>query len=425
MKKNPYKINPFLRLLVKVWMFFFTRYFRITADITSEISNLNQPYLLLSNHCGRYDPFILNHYLKKAPNFVSSDAILRDKVIGTIFKMFGAMGIKKGTRDSAIIREMAKVVQSGGALALFPEATRTWTGETNNFDISIVKLIRLLKVPIITAVMRGSYFFDPRWGKKIRRSAMHIEFKMAFKPEDLKNLTDEQIFETLKRNLYHNDIAYQRQRLVEIESETRAENIEFICYQCPACLQYDGFNSSGNDFTCRSCANVFTVDNFGFIGSKTDFVLPFDNTFDWLNWQGNNFAQLVKKQILNHTNDVLFTSERMRMECAVGYEDMQILGEGRLEFYADKLVLVLDNSTETLPIAEISALSPQYQERIELFFGDKAYRFTSIGAKESGLKWEIAISMAWVILGQSAKVSPYFKELVLRNSSSNSNQEVA
>jgi len=398
-------------------MFFFTRYYRITADISPEISTLNIPYLLLSNHCGRYDPFILNQYLTKAPNFVSSDAILRDKVIGTIFKKFGAMGIKKGTRDSQIIREMAKVIQANGALALFPEATRTWNGETNNFDISIVKLIRLLKVPVITSCMRGSYFFDPRWGKSIRRSAMHIEFKMVYRPEDLKGLTDDQIYETLKRNLYNNDVEYQRKRLIKIDNDKRAENIEFICYQCSECNSYAGFDSARNNFICRGCKETFVVDDFGFLEKLNGSKVKFDNTHSWLEWQNDNFAQLIDSQIDEHLTSPLFSSTTMKMEYAVGYESMQDKGDGTLHFYRDKLVFENGTFTEVLPISEISALSPQYQERIELFHADKAYRFTSTGAKESGIKWEIAISMAWAKIGQFNKVSPYLKDLVSKKTS--------
>ena len=185
---NPYPINTFLRLVVKMWMSLFTWYYKISANISSELKDFDQPYILLSNHYGRYDPFIISHFIKKRPNFISSDAILRDKVIGTLFKGLGAMPKKKGVRDSHIIREMVKVVHGGGALSLFPEGTRTWSGETLFIDPSIAKLVKLLKVPVITARMKGAYAYDPRWSNKIRRAEVKIDYKMAVAKEEVGKL---------------------------------------------------------------------------------------------------------------------------------------------------------------------------------------------------------------------------------------------
>lgn len=407
-----YRINPFLQFLVKIWMNIYAKKYRVTVDITPEISELNEPYLLLANHVGRFDPFILNHYLSKAPHFISSDAILRDRVIGTIFKLLGALPIKKGTRDSQIIREMAKVIQSGNALALFPEGARTWTGQTKYFDPSIVKLVRLLKVPVITAVMKGVYISDPRWGNGMRRSSMHIEYKMAFKPEDIKQLTEEQIYETLKKNLKHDDVAYQRERLVELDSEKRAEFIELVCFECFNCKSFDGFDSKGNDFTCRNCGSTNTVDEFGFITAKSGEKLKHDNTRDWITEQNKNFGVFILNQLKEDKDEPFFTSKNMHLEYANGYEKMQSLGVGTLHFYKNRIEVKSKQSTFELPIENISALTAQFKERIELFYEEKAYRFTSASDKESGMKWEIAINTAWAFSGQHIKISPSFKELV-------------
>jgi len=412
MSKQSYKINPILQFLVNIWMLIYVKKYRVTTDITPEVSQLNEPYLLLSNHVGRFDPFILYHHLAKAPHFISSDAILRDRVIGTIFKLLGALPIKKGTRDSQIIREMAKVIQSGNALALFPEGARTWTGQTGYFDPSIVKLVRLLKVPVITTVIRGVYMSDPRWGNGMRKSAMHIEYKLAFRPEDVKALTDEQIYETIKRNLQHDDVAYQRDRLIRLDSEKRAEFIEFICFQCPSCQSFDGFDSKGNDFTCRNCSSTNHVDEFGFLTNQEGNALEIDNTRDWVNWQNKNFARYIQREIKQNNSGKLFSSKKMHLEFAVGYEKMQSLGEGMLHFYSDRIEVVGAEKTEVLPISEISALTAQFKERIELFYQDKAYRFTSVAAKESGMKWEVAINTTWLEKDQSIKISPSFKELI-------------
>lgn len=60
---------------------------------------------------------------------------------------------------------------------------------------------------------------------------------------------------------------------------------------------------------------------------------------------------------------------------------------------------------------DITSLSPQFKERIELFCFDKAYRFISTQHQEPAIKWELAINAVWHHTGQAFKLSPYFKHL--------------
>ena len=79
----------------------------------------------------------------------------------------------------------------------------------------------------------------------------------------------------------------------------------------------------------------------------------------------------------------------------------------------DKLKITTEDSEEVLLINEISALGPQFHERIELFYRDRAYRFTTTTKREPGNKWEIAINVIWASTGKENKLAPYFKDLVM------------
>jgi 1-acyl-sn-glycerol-3-phosphate acyltransferase len=411
--KNPYPINPFLQLFVKVWMTIFSWYYRISANITKELIEIDEPYLLLSNHYGRYDPFIISNYIKKRPNFISSDAILREKVIGTLFKGLGAMPKKKGVRDTYIIREMLKVVQRGGALALFPEGTRTWSGESLFIDPSIAKLVKLLKIPVITARMKGAYAFDPRWAKTIRRAAFEIDYKMALSKADLIEYSEDKILAIISANLYQDDIEFQRQKKIKIRSNKRAEHLDLVLFQCPACESFNGFNDHGNQFACKSCHKDIFVDEYGFFSSREGKQLPFDNIKDWLGWQNRNFVHLMGRRLAEDSSTELFRAVAMNVDYAVGEGRFKNMGIADVYFYPDKLKICYNDFEEALLFSEISSLGPQFHERIELFYKDRAYRITSTTRREPGIKWELAINTVWAKTGQIHKLSPYFKNLVL------------
>lgn len=407
---NPtYKIKWYYQLLVQVVIWVFKKVFKISANIPHEIKNINEPYLLLSNHYGRYDPFIIGDFIKKKPNYVSSDAILRDPFYGRIFTGLGAIPKKKGVRDSHVIREMKKVIDRGGAIGLFPEATRTWSGVTHYIDPSIAKLARLLNVPVITAKMKGAYAFDPRWARPLRRAQMEIDYEIAVTKDQLKELNSEEVMEIISSKLNHDDIDYAREQKIKIKSDHKSEYIERMLFHCPDCKSYDGFNSAKNSFACNSCSYTVDIDDYGFFTSKGK--LHFDNPRDWLNWQNKNFVDFTSLLLKDHTTAPFFETTDVEVHEAIGEGRMIKKGIGKVSFFSDRIEIYCTNFSKELYHKDTTSLSPQFKERIELFYLDKAYRFTSTKHQEPGIKWELAINTVWSQTDQEFKLSPYFKHL--------------
>lgn len=390
-------------------MFLFTRYYNISATVSSSIKDLDEPYLLLTNHFGRYDPFILSYFMNKPPNFISSDAILRDKIIGTLFKGLGAVPKKKGVRDSHVIREMVKITQNGGALALFPEGTRTWTGSTSFIDPSIVKLTKLLDVPVVTAKMKGAYAFDPRWARYLRRAKVEISYEMPFAKQPLMELTNDYIYSVLMTQLEHDDIAYQQQQKIIIRSSHRAEFIDRVLFQCPTCEQFAGFTAKNNHFTCRNCDQSNFVNQFGFFTGKNDEKIEFDNIRDWLLWQNANFSQYVRSHYLKSDRTELFSDYDLRIQMAVDNGPMDKLGYGSLHFFIDRIEIHREDKIDSLWLNSILSIGSQFNERLELFYENKSYRFVDTKLKVSGLKWDLAVNEIWDNTGNQHKLSTYLK----------------
>ncbi|MEN8247471.1 MAG: lysophospholipid acyltransferase family protein [Bacteroidota bacterium] len=410
--RNPYPINPLFQLIVKVWMFFFTRYYKITYNVSKEIKGINQSYLMLSNHYGRYDPFIISYPFKKRPNFISSDSVLRYKIIGFLFKGLGAMPKKKGVKDTYIIREMISVIRYGGSLALFPEGARSWTGEINYIEGSIAKLVKLLKVPVITVRMKGAYALDPRWAKPLRRAKVDIDYQMAFTQQEIADLSEEEIVRILRKNLYQDDMSYLKEHRIKIKSRKKAEFIDLVLFQCPECNQFAGFNAKGNSFKCRACGIENRINDYGMFELTGGVKSKFDNIKDWIHWQNRNLVKYVKEQMEKNDEVKLFQANDILVNYSKDYEIMKPIGTGSIMFFSDKLRLRINNEDIDLMWKDIQVIGPQHLERIELLHGEEAYRFISTKENEAGIKWEIAANVVWYKTGQHNKLSPYFKELV-------------
>ncbi len=407
---STYKIKWYYQLLVQAVIWVFRKTFKISANITDEVKFIDEPYLLLANHYGRYDPFIISNFIEKKPNFVSSDAILRDPIIGRIFKGLGAIPKKKGVRDTQVIREMKNVIERGGAVALFPEATRTWSGVTHYIDPSIAKLAKLLNVPVVTAKMKGAYAFDPRWARPLRRAKMEIDYEIAVTKEQLKKLNSEEVMNIIKAGLAHDDIVYARSEHLKIKSNHRAEYIERMLFQCPQCKSFNGFTSKRNSFSCNACSYAIEIEPSGFFTS-IDATIVFDNPRDWFEWQSKNFVKHIENKLKRPNDYLLFEAENMGIYEAVGGGNMSRKGVGKVSFFPDGIEVACANFNCRLLHTDITSLSPQFKERIELSYKDKAYRFGSIEHQEPGVKWELAINTVWNSTEQTFKLPPYFKHL--------------
>ena len=59
------------------------------------------------------------------------------------------------------IRKTKRIVQAGGSIGIFPEGNTTYNGQTATIQASTVKLIRMLKIPVIIINMKGFYLSFP------------------------------------------------------------------------------------------------------------------------------------------------------------------------------------------------------------------------------------------------------------------------
>ncbi len=412
--KNPYPINKFLRFLLNIWLYFFVRKHKVKAFISDEIKNLDKPFLLLANHNGNLDPFIITYFMKKPVNYISSDAILRDKFIGTILKWFGAMPKKKGVRDTQIIREMTKVIQANGAIGLFPEGARTWSGETLYIDPSVVKLVRLLKVPVLSVLTKGGFITHPRWAKTLRKAKMELHYSIIIREDEIKTLPEDEILSRIKRSLLHDDLQFQSDEKICAETDCPAEYLDFVLFTCPSCLNSKGFNSNKDKVTCRNCNAQYKIDCYSILSPKGNAKSPFKNIKEWIDWQNPKFfSEFLKRANDASATDILLKSEQVHLTMAEGYNAMKSKGRGTISYFKDRIELDFEKHKETINIKNIDALNPQFQERLEMLSSNYAYRFTSEKIKEAGIKWEIATNALWQINNVENRMTSILKRTTL------------
>jgi 1-acyl-sn-glycerol-3-phosphate acyltransferase len=85
--------------------------------------------LLCSNHISNLDPIVVGTTTPRAVHFMAKEELFRVPVIGKLFPHLNAFPVKRGMSDREALRKGLAVLKEGEVLGLFPEGTRSKTGE--------------------------------------------------------------------------------------------------------------------------------------------------------------------------------------------------------------------------------------------------------------------------------------------------------
>lgn len=166
---------------------FFKMYFKFKGD---GIQNIPEgPCIIAPNHQSFLDGLFVASFLKRK-TFKTTYFYAKKKHVKGWFLRFMAsknniivMDIDNDLKES--IQKLAEVLKSGKKIILFPEGTRTKTGELGEFKKTFAILSQELNVPIVPVAIAGAFKAFPR-GSKIPRPGTHVmvNFLQPIEPQD-------------------------------------------------------------------------------------------------------------------------------------------------------------------------------------------------------------------------------------------------
>ena len=129
-------------------------HFRVTGTMPE---NPRRPYVVVSNHESFTDILLISH-LPWEMKWLSKIELLRIPVLGWIMRIAGDIPVERGTRSSAAkaMRRCLEVLKGRMSIIIFPEGTRSTTGELLPFKDGAFRLAIDAGVPILPLVVRGT-----------------------------------------------------------------------------------------------------------------------------------------------------------------------------------------------------------------------------------------------------------------------------
>ena len=328
--------------------------------VKSDKRGIKPPYLVLGTHHSFTDFYVTPLALfPHRANYVSELEGF-ENYGEWLYRQVGCLGTRKFIDDRGLIKNIKRVVDRGGILVLYPEARYANVGTSSKLPLSVAKLVKLLKVPVVTLNMKGNYLQSPIWNLTTRKEArLHTDMTYALTVDDIKNMTVLEIHEKLSSLLSYDEYAWQRKSKMKITYERRAEGLHLPLYQCRKCKREFHMQSEMSRLYCSHCDTIWCMDEYGTLVNDTfgDSYIP-----DWYEWQREN----VKKEI--DTGRYLLDM-KVQVEALPNAKNFISCGEGHLRHDMDGFVLTFfdyetnKESTLTIKSNTLFSIHTEYDYR--------------------------------------------------------------
>lgn len=267
------------------------------------MEGLKPPYMLLSNHMYFIDFELaaMGTFPHRVNNVVNLDGYYHRP---WLMELIGAIGTRKFTADLHLIKSINKVLKRGDILCMYPEARYSPCGVTSYLPDSLGKLIKMNKVPVVVTIHRGNHLNSPFWNfRKKRRVPFHTTMTQILTPEQIREMSVDEINAAVKKAFEYDDYRYQREQGFLITEKYRAEGMHKILYQCPNCLTESKMSSKGTEIFCTACNKRWNLNEDGTLSAlsgKTEF----SHVPDWFEWERAQVREQIRRGEYSFSDDV-------------------------------------------------------------------------------------------------------------------------
>ena len=166
-----YFIVRILAVIVLKFSFF------LTIRGRKNVTGIKTGFIIISNHKSNWDPITLGISVPGRPvYYLAKDELFRKKAARFFLTRLHAIPLARGAGDIGAFKQALKLLRDGEVLGVFPEGTRSKSGELKSFAAGAVLLSLRSGFPIVPAYISGTY-----------KLFHHVTLRLG-KPVDLKEM---------------------------------------------------------------------------------------------------------------------------------------------------------------------------------------------------------------------------------------------
>lgn len=390
----------FMRLLkLSVGLFLRWRY-RLVAEHLEVLRQVKPPYVVLPNHMTTWDPFFIGLFVPAPVYNVTSDYQFRRRIMRLLHRLVGSIPKSKVIPDIETVKRILEVRRNKGIIGIYPEGRRTWDGHTGDTVSQTAKLLKFLKIPVVTVVMKGAYLSLPRWTNRSRRGKVTVTFAKLFAGTELKHLSLEEIQTRVDVALRHDEYEFQQDQMVPYRCTRPAENLELALFICPQCDAIGHLRSRGHRLTCLECGYSVWYNDYGFLERKRG-KLYFDTVRLWNLWQQTRLEGEITRRIAIGSREPILEDHDLKMFVGYRTKPVRRRASGSLALYSHLVDFSSTNGASMrFPLGDLDGINVQIGEHLEFYRRKVLYRFQSTGRTVSAYKWMCAIQILQRLSGR-------------------------
>jgi len=160
------------------------------------------PFMLVSNHQSYLDPLFCGVFLKRRLNFMARDTLFRNRFFRAILSSVYAIPVARGKADLSAMKIVISRLREGECVCLYPEGTRTDTGQIASLKGGFGLIARRGGSAIVPMVVDGAFECWPRHKKIFSVGARIVVcYGEAISAEHVQNMDEREIAEVVTERL--------------------------------------------------------------------------------------------------------------------------------------------------------------------------------------------------------------------------------
>jgi 1-acyl-sn-glycerol-3-phosphate acyltransferase len=142
-------------LIIRAYMIVFCRLKIVGVENIPETGG----FILASNHISAVDPPFLGSSVSRNMHYLAKKELFANFILGPLIKRLNAIPVDRGIFDRNALEKSKAILGRGDGLIMFPEGTRSKTGQLGKGKPGIGMLARSEVVPIVPAYIHNSKFY--------------------------------------------------------------------------------------------------------------------------------------------------------------------------------------------------------------------------------------------------------------------------
>ena len=148
--------RKFVVFLVKI----FSRiYFKLEIQNVDRFEKMKTSCIVAPNHLSSWETLIVPAFSKRVMYMMAKEELFRNKFFGCILRNLKAYPVGRGRKDLTAVKTSISLLRKGQPICMFPEGTRSKTGELLKFKTGAVKIACSAKVPILPVGIISDFKF--------------------------------------------------------------------------------------------------------------------------------------------------------------------------------------------------------------------------------------------------------------------------